>query len=130
MSAPPVDTQIANVIATIRERQRKLFVRVAEKMQESLVFGSTVTASPGQPKQTGDLIRSWQPTFPEQWRARSASGLEYAPNIEYGQGPHGKLTLRSVVGGFHSRELTRTGFQRMVDTSVAEILAGGRGAKP
>ncbi|HUT58417.1 MAG TPA: hypothetical protein VNA25_11285 [Phycisphaerae bacterium] len=120
-----INPPIADVVAMIHQRQRRLFVRVAEKMQESLVFGSDVTASPGQPQQTGDLRRSWQLTFPEEWHARSASGLEYAPAIEEGIGPYGKLTLRSVVGGFHSRALTRTGFQRLVDASVAEVLKGG-----
>lgn len=119
-----ISPPISDVITMIRNRQKRTFARLAEKMQESLVFGSATSGSPGQPKDTGDLIRSWQLTFPDEWRARSASGLDYAPAIEEGVGPYGKLTLRSAVGGFHSRALTRTGFQRLVDASVAEVLAG------
>ena len=115
---------ISDVVAMIAQRQKRLVVRVAEKMHESIVFGSPVTTAPGQPVDTGDLKRSWQLTFPDTMHARSSSGLEYAPTIEQGVGPHGKITLRSAVGGFHSRDLTRTGFQRLVDTSVAEVLAG------
>lgn len=123
--AKPVGPQIADLIATIRNRQERLFMRVAEKMHESIVWGSATTNAPGQPVDTGDLRRSWQLTFPDKWRARSASGLDYAPAIEHGVGPHGKLTLRSKVGGFHSRDLTRAGFQRTVDESVKEIVGGG-----
>ena len=115
---------ISDVVAMIRQRQRRLVVRVAENMHTSIVWGSPVTAAPGQPVDTGDLKRSWQLTFPDTMHARSSSGLEYAPSIEEGVGPHGKLMLRSSVGGFHSRALTRTGFQRLVDTSIAEVLAG------
>lgn len=119
-----ISPPITDVVAMIRQRQQRLVVRVAENMHASIVWGSQVTAAPGQPVDTGDLKRSWQLTFQDASHARSASGLEYAPDIERAVGPHGKLTLRSAVGGFHSRDLTRTGFQRLVDASVAEVLAG------
>lgn len=125
-----INPPIADVIAMIRQRQQRAIVRVAENMHTSIVWGSPLTGAPGQPVDTGDLKRSWQLTFPEQWRARSASGIEYAPKIEYGVGPHGKLTLRSSVGGFHSRDLTRAGFGRLVDQAIAEVVAGKAPSAP
>jgi hypothetical protein len=124
MKAKPVGPQIDAIITMMRKRQERLFMRTTEKMHESIVWGSPLTGAPGQPVDTGDLKRSWQLTFPGSWLSRSASGLEYAPGIEAGMGKNGSLTLRSAVGGFHSRKLTRAGFQKLVNVSVIEILAG------
>ena len=109
-------------IGTLKERQRDVFLGTAEGLQESVVEGSPVTGAPGQPVDTAALKGSWQETFPGVWVWQTVTNMAYAPAIEEGEGPHGPLTLRSGVGGFHSVKLTRAGFQDLVDSKVLEVV--------
>lgn len=56
-------------------------------------------------------------------QALVATKLEYAPAIEDGIGPHGPMSLRSAVGGFHSVKITVAGAQRIVDEAVKTVNA-------
>lgn len=100
-------------------RSREVFVNVANHVHRSVQTGSETTGAPGQPVDTGALRNSWQLTF-ESTEALISTGLVYAPPIEDGVGPHGPLTLRSEVGGFHSVALTRAGFDRIVELEATK----------
>lgn len=94
-------------------------MRFALLAHQSVQFGSEISAAPGQPVDEGALRASIQlqldATTP---RASVGSNLEYAPGIERGVGPHGPLTLRSAVGGFHSCALTVAATDRLLAVAV------------
>ncbi len=85
---------------------------------KSVVEGDPLTGAPGQPVQTGNLKSSWQKTYTSKTEAEIITNTIYAQPIEEGIGPHGPLTLKSEVGGFHSVGLTVAGWQKIVDASV------------
>lgn len=116
-----------------RRRQRAAFLGTAGALQGSLVEGSPVTGSPGQPVDEGNLKESFIESFPDEWEWKTETNAEYAQAIEEGeQGPYVRadgtevhpapMTLRSEVGGFNSLKLTRAGFQDLVDDVVREIV--------
>ncbi len=110
--------------AKLEQRHREVFVGVASAVENSITEGSPLTGAPGQPIDKGVLIASWQLSFEEEWVALIGSGgaaADYNRSIEDGEGPHGPLTLRSSVGGFHSVALTRAGFQPIVDDVAAKV---------
>lgn len=94
-------------------------MRFALLAHQSVQFGSEITGAPGQPVDQGVLRASVQlqldATTPH---ASVGSNLEYAPGIEHGVGPHGPLTLRSAVGGFHSFALTVAATDRLLAVAV------------
>lgn len=94
---------------------------------ESIKVGSPITGAPGQPVDTGALRNSWQLEMESPLRALVSTNIEYAPAIEEGIGPHGAMTLRSAVGGFHSRSKTIAGGQRLVDEAVRRVTGGTPG---
>jgi hypothetical protein len=108
--------------AKVESRQRDILVGCVDAVHGSVTQGSAVTGAPGQPVDTGDLLASWQETFPEEWVGQTATNVEYAPQIEEGVGEHGPLTLRSQVGGFHSVALTRMNFDLVVKDVVSEVV--------
>jgi hypothetical protein len=87
-------------------------------VQIAIQFGSELTGSPGQPVDTGNLRNAWIRENPSENVSIVSTNVEYAQSIEDGIGPHGPLTLRSAVGGFHSVALTVAGFDRIVDAAV------------
>lgn len=108
------------------------FVRTVQLTRDSIVDGSAITASPGQPvgqygpgyqpgKVGGTLKASWQTEFLSPTEAIIATNVPYAQPIEDGIGPHGDLTLRSTVGGFHSVKQTVAGFPLIVEEAVREV---------
>ncbi len=107
----------------IEKRIKDIHAKTAFALRDSVVHGSTVTGAPGQPVDTGNLINSWQLTFPAQLLARLTTNVEYAPAIEEGVGPHGPMTFISPEGGPHGVKLTVAGFQKLVDKVVREVLA-------
>lgn len=99
----------------VEGRARRVFVGSVNRVQESVVDGSPLTGAPGQPVDTGNLRASWQQTYPADWIGEVSTNVVYAEPIEEGVGPHGPMTLRSQVGGFHSVKLTRAGWDRIVN---------------
>ena len=97
-----------------RARLRQTFVAATEEVHKSITIGSAITGAPGQPVDTGQLRGSWVPRFLGPWQWRDTTNTVYAPGIEDGIGPHGQITLRSSVGGFHSVKMTRTGWPSIV----------------
>lgn len=89
---------------------------------QSAQFGSEITAASGQPVDEGALRNSIQRTIDEITPHGSiGSPLEYAPAIERGIGPHGPLTLRSAVGGFHNFALTVAGTDRLLVAAARAV---------
>lgn len=100
--------------AKVERNLHAIFLNTATAVRDSVVEGSPVTGAPGQPVDTGNLKSSWVLAFTEPGVAEVSTNVEYAPAIEDGVGPHGPMTLRSKVGGFHSVKLTRSNFDRLV----------------
>lgn len=96
--------------ANRNRRLRAIFLDATVEVQRSIVEGSELTGSPGQPVQRGTLRGSWVPGFTGHWTWSTTSKLVYAPVIE-----SGPITIRSSVGGQRSVEKTRTGWPRIVD---------------
>jgi hypothetical protein len=82
--------------------------------KESITDGSELTWSPGQPVQSSRLKDSWILELSEWVAVIVSRGVPYAKAIEEGVGPHGPLTLRSEVGGWHSIKLTKAGMSKIV----------------
>lgn len=99
-----------------------IFVGAATDVFNGVVFGSPVTGSPGQPVDTGNLRASWQLRFISEHEAQVSTNVEYAPAIEDGIGPHGPMTLRSGVGGFHSVKSVRANFDRLLADVASRVV--------
>lgn len=102
----------------VEERLKDTLVESTVLIHESIVEGSAITGAPGQPVDTGALKGSWQVTFPDELTGRVATGIAYAPGVEDGVGPHGPITLRSKVGGFHSAKLTVASWDKVLEEAV------------
>lgn len=117
-------SDLAAFTAKVEARQQAVFVNTAVAVKDSITVGSPVTGSPGQPVDTSNLLNSWQLSFPTQSTAEITTNVVYAPAIEEGVGPHGALTLRSAVGGFHSVAATRSNFDLLVGDVVRTTIGG------
>ncbi len=117
--------ELAAFDAKIRTRQKRIFFGTANAMHRSIVFGSTVTGSPGQPVDQGDLKNSWHAEHLSEFLFATSTPIRYAPPIEEGRSfvTGKRLTLRSAKGGFHSVMRTRDQFQKLVDAVVKKVLA-------
>ena len=115
-------SDLAAFRAKVEARQQAVFVNTAVAVKDSITVGSPVTGAPGQPVDTGNLLGSWQLAFLAQDVAEISTAVEYAPAVEEGVGPHGPMTLRSAVGGFHSVALTRAGFDLLVNDVVRTTI--------
>lgn len=114
-------SDMTRVALRVEAATQEQFVNIVNAAMDSIVNGSPVTGAPGQPVDTGNLKASWQEDFESPTAATISTNVVYARPIEDGVGPHGPLTLRSAVGGFHSVGLTIAGFGAIV---AAEKAAG------
>jgi hypothetical protein len=105
---------VARFTMRFEAKTKEIFVGVVNETTRSIVEGSEITGSPGQPVDTGALRASFQTILESEWSAIIATKIKYAEAIEDGVGAYGPLTLRSQVGGFHSGKLTVAGFPRIV----------------
>lgn len=105
---------------------RVTFLRIVTAAHDSIVFGSALTGSPGQPVANvkgGQLRASWQTEIDETGlRATIGTNLIYARGIEDGiSGKTGlPMTLRANIGGFHSVGLTVAGMPNIIAAAVEE----------
>ena len=117
----------------VEARSRNVFVGSVVELHGSVTVGSAITGAPGQPVDTGNLLASWQQTFPEDWVGQTATNAEYAVSIEEGQqAPYTTaagtdvvprpIVFKSAVGGAHSVKLSRAGWQPLVNAVVAEVV--------
>jgi hypothetical protein len=111
-------------------KEQAIFEAVVELAYESIVNGSMLTGSPGQPESTrqdppwGHLKDSWTVTY----RGNTAhihTGHPGARTIEKGTRLGKSLVLHYGNGGFHSVELTKAGFMHLVSAAIAQVNAGG-----
>lgn len=116
--------QITAFNTSARQKVARTFAIATEEVQRSLVEGSEITGSQGQPVDEFVLRPSFIPEFltPSTWQI--TTDKLYAKFIEQGGNSFGPFTLRSKVGGFHSKELTRTGWPAIVRFAAEQ--AGAR----
>lgn len=112
--------RVGAFVARVETKNRAVFVDITTEVQRAVTVGSELTGSPGQPVRTGALRASYIPEFLDTHRWQTTTNLAYARGIEDGVGPHGPITLRSAVGGFHSIKLLRVGFPNIVAHVVAQ----------
>lgn len=110
-----------------------LLPAVAAEAHNSIVNGSPLTGSPGQPvgqygagyhqgEVGGALKASWQLLFPSPGIAEITTNEVYAPHNEYGVTEDGRAyTQRSSVGGRHSVALTVAGMDRIVEHEAKRL---------
>lgn len=124
---------VLRFVTKVKATNRAVYVSTATKAHESIVRGSTVTGSPGQPVDTGFLRSSWTlaigPT-----EARIQTNVAYAPVIEYndrsqynaqGEMPNEvqgvtRQSVKSTVGGHHSVRLTIAGASALQAEALRE----------
>lgn len=117
----------------VAKRSQAVFLGSVDAVHGSVVEGSEISGAPGQPVDTGNLVNSWQQTFPEELVGQTATGVEYAPAVEAGQQapyttPSGAevtprpMQFRSSVGGAHSVKLTRAAWARIVEAVVRKVV--------
>lgn len=126
------DTEVQAWVAKVRQNQRDIFLGCVADVKESIQGGSPVTAAPGQPVDTGNLINSWQDTYPNPWIGEVTTNVEYAQAIEDGQqAPYTTkkgtqvtprpIRFRSAVGGAHSVALTRAAWAALVNSVRVKV---------
>ena len=115
---------VRRMVAEVKATTAAIFEDVGMECQRSIVEGSELTGAPGQPVDTGFLKGSWTRWYDSPTKQTIGTNVVYAPVIEDGVGPHGPLTLRSQVGGFHSVAHTLNRLQNVLD--VVTKRHGGR----
>lgn len=115
---------------------KHLLPGVTSELYASIVDGSPLTGSPGQPvgqygpgyhpgEVGGDLRTSWQIEFLSPDTARVITNSQHAKQNEDGiaRPSQGTYIQRSTVGGRHSVALTLASAQKIVDKVAAEYAA-------
>lgn len=116
----------------VDRRLKDAHAGVTEECFRSMTSGSEITGAPGQPvgqygpgynegKVGGDLLASYQLVHNGPFDSSIVSNSPYAVPIEEGMSWYGKMSLRSSVGGFHSRKLTMAGFDRIKNHVLGKI---------
>ena len=115
------------------ENLGELLPAVAAEAHNSIVNGSPLTGSPGQPvgqygpgynqgEVGGTLKSSWQLRFPSKDVAEITTNVPYAPHNEYGVTEDGRpYRQRSSVGGRHSVAHTITNMDRIVEHEAKKL---------
>ena len=119
--------------AKTEKRLVKIHANASMKVKDSVVFGSPITASVGQPVDTGNLKNDWLAgaKFLEPLLWEISTNLNYAEAVEEGiQAPYTtkagtsvtprKMVFKSKTGGAHSVRQTRVGWERIVSAAVRE----------
>lgn len=114
-----MDDDLTRFVLKLEQNSRAVFADIVGKTHESIVDGSALTGAPGQPVDTGNLRTSWNTTFESEAVAVIQTKVEYAPFVEYNTR---NVTFRNH--GPHSVAMTRSGFQRIVDASVKQVVGG------
>jgi hypothetical protein len=117
---------VAKFADLVQAREQRVFEEVVNSAFASVVDGSAATGAPGQPLSTrqsppwGHLKDSWA----IRWAAHAAHVFTRhpgAPTIELGTRLGKSLVLHVGNGGFHSLQLTRAAFTRLVALAVAQF---------
>lgn len=117
--------RIAAKLATV---ERAVFVSAATEVFNSIVYGSALTGSPGQPVADvngGALRASWQLEFPSPTSALISTASVYAESNEDGiaRPGGGPYMLRASIGGRFSIRLTLNAIEKIVAEETARLRA-------
>lgn len=107
------EDELQRFASSVERRAEKAFIESVHLARESIVDGSFLTGSPGQPDATGELKGSWREVIGADGAVVSTRHPG-APTIEHGI-RHGQRLELHAGGGFHSVALTRAAWQRIVD---------------
>lgn len=126
------DLDMASIATELRADLYKLFDDSVNLAEESIVNGSAVTGSSGQPVEDDVLRKSWVKTKLSPTHATVLTDCVYAESNEDGiaRPGMGAYVLRSPVGGRFSIEKTVAGWGNIVEAALAgqgQSLAGGGG---
>jgi hypothetical protein len=122
MSAESFQNDLGRFSEKLQRRHRAWFVIASETTLIHIKEGSPVSGAPGQPVQTRHLYNNWGPVrYVAAWVSEILTNVTYAKPIEEGVGPHGPLTLRSRVGGFHSLLRIRRNWQRVIEWCLQRV---------
>jgi hypothetical protein len=118
----------------VETRSQAVFLNTVSACYESVVNGSPLTGSPGQPVGQygpgyhegdvgGELKASWQTHFLSPASAEIVTNSPYAPQNEDGIARPGGGTYRhlSTVGGRHSVMKTAAAIQKVVDAETKKV---------
>ena len=107
-------------------RAAAVFEGVVAEAKASIITGSALTGSPGQPVgATGDMRASWTEQRPGPYVAEITTKDPGSFAIEHGRRLGRRLHRRATIGGFHSLKLTMAHFGRILTAVVAEVRAHG-----
>lgn len=107
---------------SVQKQTMAIFHGTVDGATRSIVEGSELTGSPGQPVDTGALKASWQTIYETPTVALIATNIEYAPYVEEGINSQGPVNYR--VGGPHNVKLTVAGIDRIVADEVVRTTEG------
>lgn len=122
---------ISKFVHGTRTKITRLQQQCTKEVLKSIVSGSDITGSQGQPVDTGFLQKSWTITTQGASRSLVSSDVAYAPAIEYNDRaftleggkqqpsglPHrdgGDQWVKSIVGQNHAVATTMAGWQAIV----------------
>lgn len=119
--------QMRRVAARVSADSQAVFVSSATEVFNSIVFGSPLTGSPGQPVAAvdgGELRASWQLTFPTPTSALIMTKSVYAESNEDGiaRPGGGPYLLRASIGGRFSVALTIRALPKIVAIETERLL--------
>jgi hypothetical protein len=107
-------------------RARATYDGVVAETWTSLVNGSPLTGSPGQPVgETGDMRASWFKQLAGPWVTEMLTHDPGARTIEGGRRLGRRLHRRVTQGGFHSLKLTMIHFGRILSSVVRQVAGSG-----
>jgi len=116
---------VGEVHAKITSRYNRMHENLQDLSLESIQNGSAITGAKGQPVDEFQLLPSYHIERLGDRTSRIISYLPYAWGIEIGIGPHGPITLRSSVGGFHSIKITVSAIDKLARVALQMTEARG-----
>lgn len=116
--------QLAEFSKKLERTEKEVFHAIVDLANESVVLGSPITGSPGQPADLRD--GDWTTVYEGETSAlistseRSARSVEDGVSHKHGGVPLSKL--HSPIGGFHSVGLTQQHFDKIVEEVIHRIV--------
>lgn len=119
---------VKNFSRKVDAGSQAVLVSSATEAFNSIVFGSALTGSPGQPVADvdgGNLRASWQLEFPTATSALISTASAYAPSNEDGvaRPGGGNYLLRASIGGRFSIAHTIAAFDKIVAEETTRLAA-------
>lgn len=120
--------QLIRLAAKYDARAQNVFFEAVHIGSDSVIQGSDVTGSAGQPVadvRGGTLRGSFETKWRSSFAATTSTNILYAPSNEDGvaRPGGGPYELRASVGGRHSVKLTIVGWQNIVAEAMRRVRA-------